>query len=90
MALLITPDGTRKKIEPDRGKTFSLQKLQELVEGYIEIVPHNGPKIFIVNEEGIIKGLPYNCYGTMGFFTESGHLTHLFGNVLILEPSELE
>jgi hypothetical protein len=38
----------------------SLKKMQELVGGYIEIVVGNEDRILIVNEEGLLNGLPHN------------------------------
>lgn len=41
----------------------SLKELQELVKGYIEVVPISlgtTPAQLIVNEEGMIKDMPYN------------------------------
>lgn len=42
----------------------TLEKLQELVEGYIEVVPANDDKsiLMIVNEEGRLKGLKPNVW----------------------------
>ena len=38
----------------------SLKKMQELVGGYIEIVVGNEDRVLIVNEEGLLNGLPHN------------------------------
>ena len=38
-----------------------LEKLQELVGGYIETVTMTMDSCIIVNEEGRILGLPHNC-----------------------------
>lgn len=42
----------------------TLEKLQELVDGYIEIVPANNDKsiLMIVNEEGKLRGLEPNIW----------------------------
>jgi len=42
----------------------TLEKLQELVEGYIEVVPANDDKsiLMIVNEEGLLKDLKPNVW----------------------------
>lgn len=40
---------------------LSLKEVQEIVEGYIELVPIKNDKFFfIVNEEGLLKGLEVN------------------------------
>jgi len=42
----------------------TLEKLQELVEGYIEVVPANNDKsiLMIVNEEGLLNNLEPNIW----------------------------
>lgn len=39
----------------------TLSCLQELVEGYIETVSITADVCLICNEEGLLKGMPYNC-----------------------------
>ena len=51
-ALLIKSDGTAKGVTPLNGGNFSLEELQGLVEGYIEVVPLTKNVIMIVNEDG--------------------------------------
>ena len=42
-------------------KEVSLDTLQELVDGYIEVYPKKDKHFYyIVNEEGILKGMEYN------------------------------
>lgn len=55
--LIIRPDGCLVKA-PTKGITLS--KLQNLVNGYIEIIRLPNRKIAIVNEDGIGLGLPVN------------------------------
>lgn len=40
----------------------TLEALQELVGGYIEAIPLFPNIVVIVNEEGVLKGLPFNMY----------------------------
>jgi len=42
----------------------SLVKFQELVDGYIEVIPANedGSILMVINEEGKLKGLEVNVY----------------------------
>ena len=63
-ALLIKTDGTAKGVTPLNGGDFSLEELQGLVEGLIEIVPLTENVIMVVNEDG--KGvLPMNFSATV-------------------------
>ena len=39
----------------------SLENLQRTVEGYIETLTIASDCVIICNEEGVLKGLPYNC-----------------------------
>ena len=52
----------------------SLENLQKTVDGYIETVTLSSDCVVICNEEGMLRGLPYNCnicgidfVGTIGF-----------------------
>ena len=85
MARLLHPDGTNETVTPKDGKRFSLDELQGLVEGYIELVPGEHSDVYdvVVNEEGLLKELPFNLAGSL---LAPGH--HLVGNVLILDGGE--
>lgn len=39
----------------------TLKEKQDAVGGYIEVVYTRAGKVLIVNEEGLIKGLPFNA-----------------------------
>ena len=58
-ATLIKTDGT-ETIVTSEGKEFTLKELQGYVGGYIEIINLRSGKILVVNEEGLLKGLPQN------------------------------
>ena len=45
-------------------KTPTLEELQELVGGYIQIAIDRFGEQLIVNEEGVLMGLPYNRKAT--------------------------
>ena len=51
-------------VEPE-GETWTLDELQELVGGYIELlgVPSKD-RVLVVNEDGRLKGLPFNKNAT--------------------------
>jgi hypothetical protein len=79
--LLLKPDFSVRIISPKQEK-FSLEELQDLVEGYIEYYPTNNKKIkIIVNEEGLLKRLPLNKLGNI-------YGIHAVGNVVII-PNNL-
>ena len=65
-AVAVKTDGTAQLVPCDASKTLSLDKLQELVGGYIEIVRASriAPLVMIINEEGRLLNLPLNQNAT--------------------------
>lgn len=61
MATLIKTDG----IVVEDYDVSSLEKLQEAVGGYIEIVTLDREMCLIVNEEGLLMGLDQNVWASM-------------------------
>lgn len=59
-AVVLMASGELKKAL-HKGGRFDLKELQTLVDGYIEVVPLDGKTVMVLNEEGKINGLPYNC-----------------------------
>ena len=79
MAILIKTDGTIvEDIAID-----SLAKQQDLVDGYIEYV-YKDDKVFIVNEEGLLRSLPINEIATEMYGTI------LVGDVIVTDSSEID
>jgi hypothetical protein len=63
MAKLYEPSGRVSDCTPRNGRKFTLEELQALVGGYIEIVriPGDaGKRVMFVDEEGRLKRLPPN------------------------------
>ena len=82
--LVITPDFSMRIIKPS-GEKFNLKELQKEVQGYIEYYPTNNTKYkVIVNEEGLLMGLPMNKLSSNVFGI------HAVGNVLIVPNKLLE
>lgn len=59
MAIVLKSDGSKERDV----KINSLKQMQELVGGYVEFVYLND-KVLIVNEEGLLFGLPRNNQAT--------------------------
>lgn len=62
MATIVKITGEHQNIEPANGRIFTLEELQHVVDGYIQIVPitageHSG-RLLICDEEGLIKPNP--------------------------------
>lgn len=63
VARVIHPDGQEEIVRPAQGTKFTLEELQKLVGGYIELVTlprGNGRVTAYVNEDGLSKELPFN------------------------------
>lgn len=73
----IKADGT---ITPLKGAKVVLEEAQRYVGGYIEPVKYNfGRDIMLVNEEGLLEGLPVNSVASI--MTQR----HIVGDVLVVE-----
>lgn len=61
MAIHMKVDGSVWTVRPEQGDAFSLEELQALVGGDIEMVPASQPGlVLVVNESGLLNGLPWN------------------------------
>lgn len=69
---LVKTDFSTTEVTPSNGKNFTLEELQEMVGGYIEIIriPNKPSMRLVVNEDGQIKGLPTNHMATWIFGSE--------------------
>src|SRR5438128_1520036 len=60
MATIFYPDGQEEEVQPANDGVFSLEEMQRIVQGYIEIYPLKDGRIMVLNEEGRILGLDRN------------------------------
>lgn len=58
--VIMHTDGTVTPVTPKEGKTYQLEELQALVGGYIELLPLEQNRYAVVNEDGMLHGLPVN------------------------------
>jgi len=77
---------------PKNGKTYELSELQAIVSGYIEVIPINdGKQYMVMNEEGKIKGLGINHEATKILQKNFPHTNDIVvGDVLVCDESELD
>jgi hypothetical protein len=89
VAKLLHPDGRVIAVKPKNGTDFQLQELNEMVGGYIEIVrlPSDSDAIMVINEEGKLKGLPFNLLATM---TARLAGDHIVGNALLCTSDQVK
>lgn len=92
MAKIIKSSGEIIEVEPKNGKDFSLEEMQKIVDGYIQIVTIGSGQYMVCNEEGLIHDLPVNLeasklyYGMIAML--NGH--YICGDVLICEPNQVK
>ena len=60
MAKLYRVNGTVETVEPVNKTDFTLEELQKIVGGYIEVVPVFGNKLIVVDEDGRMKNYKHN------------------------------
>ena len=89
MATYINTNGFELDVFPNNGEKFTLEELQKLVGGYIERISMPDGKAMYVNEDGKIKGLPYNIKAT-AMLEMHGLIPndYVVGNVVVLSNDE--
>ena len=86
MAMILAADGSKSMVVNEDGTTVgtTLDDLQQIVAGYIELVYLSDSEIMVVNEEGLLKGLPPN--------REASLLAQrpIVGDVVIVDQDEID
>lgn len=90
MATLIKTNGEEIKVQPGNGSDFSLKELQELVNGYIQVLQINDKTYMVVDEEGKIKNKPLNEKATKMVREILLTVDYIVGDVLICDDSEIK
>ena len=89
MGKIYKTDGTITTVEPKNGTDYSLEELQTIVGGYIEVLPLNEDEIMVLNEEGKILGLDLNDNATE-LISEAGMWDDfIVGDVLVCKNDEV-
>lgn len=90
MAEIIKTDGTRQPAHPSNGTDFSLEEMQTIVGGYIELVELNDTDTIVLNEEGKLNGLPLNIEATKVFRSYyPGSNDIIVGDVLVCKTEQI-
>lgn len=91
MAKIIRANGEIETIKPKNGKDFQLQELQSIVGGYIEIINLDATnRLMVVDEEGKLKGYPYNEKATELIHNETFLDDFIVGNVLVCDKKQIK
>lgn len=86
-AKIYKADGTIIETAPANGTDFQLEELQEIVDGYIEIVQLSYNQIMVINEEGKLIDLPYNENATEIYQEEDSFYDYIAGDVLVCDSN---
>lgn len=89
MAKIYKTNGEIIDIEPKNKKDFTLEELNDIVGGYIELVILPDGQYMVVNEEGKIKNLPVNDNATEIYRSKIGPWDYIVGDCLICKISEI-
>lgn len=96
-AKIIYPNNTFVETNPKNSKFFTLEELQKIVGGYIEIIrpPSKNGAILVINEEGKLNNLPVNKLASEMWQENCSKgseraLDYVVGNVLLCHESQLE
>ena len=82
-AIIIKECGTTTKLVPNDAKAFTLEEMQGIVGGYIEMIHLNNGDIMVINEEGRLLALRINDDATDIFQDNFGETDVIVGDVLI-------
>jgi ketosteroid isomerase-like protein len=90
MAEIIKTDGTCQPVQPTNGTDFTLEEMQAIVGGDIELVYLNDTEIMVVNEDGKNNSLDLNHEATRVFrknYPDSDD--YIVGNVLVCDDEQI-
>ena len=80
MATYYKTNGEVKEVSPENGKFFTLEEMQKMVGGLIEIEPLPSGKLIVVNEEGKLIGLEKNEKASEEWLKEYPYEKYPFNN----------
>lgn len=86
-AKIYKADGSIIDVKPNNGTDFSLEELQDIVGGYIEIVGLIDNEIMVINEEGKLIDLPFNETATQMYQEVDGFYDYIAGDVLVCDSN---
>lgn len=90
MATIIKADGTTVHTCPQNGTDFSLEELNHIVNGCIEIVRLTHVHYMVVNESGKLLSLPLNQLASTIFSICTDGEDSIVGDVLICRTDEVQ
>ena len=90
--MIVKADGTLIQTSPANGKDYALKEMQDIVNGYIEIIySPDGNEIMVLNEEGLlIDGMEKNEVATAKAWTWGYVGNTIMGDVLICNSKHVK
>lgn len=85
----ILASGTYKRVLPNNGVAYTLDELRAFVDGPVEVVRLQTNAIMVVNEEGKLRGLPYNDLATNVLYCHFNTTDYIVGNILICSADRI-
>ena len=91
MARLYKTNGEIIEMKPENGSDFSLEELKCVTDGLLELVYLDSETMMVVDEEGKLKGLPYNENATDVFRKQyPDRNDYIVGNALVMKNNQLK
>lgn len=89
-AKIVYPDKDTEDYTPKNGTTFELEEMQKIVGGYIEVIRLKDGRLIIVNEEGLLHGLPVNIEATNILRRDHSTTQYIVGNAIVCDSDMFE
>lgn len=89
MDFIIKTNGKQIIASPE-ANTYTLEVMQSIVGGYIEIVWLSSTRVMVVNELGKINGLPINDRATELMRSYMDTTDFIVGDVLVCEKDHID
>ena len=90
MARLFKTNGDVLGVSPENGVEFTLEELQSIVGGGIEVVHLSSGELMVIDEDHLKKGRRLNGAATYLYERGTGCNDMIHGDALICEEGEVE
>lgn len=87
MAKIIRVDGSEEIVDKEK---LTIEFMQKIVGGYIQIVPMGFDAYMVCNEEGKLKHLPINIIATKIWEMFYGETDIITGNIIFANKEEID
>lgn len=90
MAYIIKTTGEAIETQPKNGTDFSLEELQTIVGGYIEVISLHDGRLIVCDEQGKCKGKDRNHTATDIFHSVFRNNDFMVGDVLVCREDQIK